>query len=66
MSRWKVTVVGGYADGDATRPGLSVHILDRRVNHRIVATFRSEDYGGGGAFHAAATRLADLIERVER
>lgn len=34
------------ARGTNERPGMSVHVIDRLANHRLVATWRTEDYVG--------------------
>lgn len=38
--------IGGGRSG-ASRPGLSVQVIDRAVCHRVVASFRTEDCIGG-------------------
>jgi len=45
-------------DADSRRAGLTVSILDRRVNHRTVATFRSENERD--VIAAAKARLSEL------
>lgn len=49
MSRYVVTEIEGYTIGAegknrSNRLGLSVQVLDRAYNHRIVKAWRSEDY----------------------
>lgn len=56
-------MLSGYADPDARVSGISIHILDRRVNHRVVATFRTE--GNPDAAYEASQRLRELRE-IER
>jgi hypothetical protein len=73
VSRYVVTELEGYLQlgGDRRRPlhakpGLSVQVIDRATCHRVVASFRSEDYGGRHdrareiARHKAAKRCAEL------
>lgn len=62
LSRWIVTYIEGYANADSDHAGASIHILDRRRNRRIVATFRSEDSRFRDALDAAKARLAELRE----
>jgi len=47
VSRYIVTEIEGYGvrAAGAARRGLSVHVLDTLVCHRIVRTWRTEDYG---------------------
>lgn len=57
-SRWKVVTVEGYALHASRNSGLTVSILDRKVNHRTVASFRSEEERD--VIAAAKRRLAEL------
>jgi hypothetical protein len=47
--RYVVTELTGYLDDRSShrqvagRPGVSFHVLDRHRNHRLVATYRSEE-----------------------
>ena len=44
--RFYVTELKGYlhpGSGPAP-PGLSCHIIDRQINHQLVATYRTEDH----------------------
>ena len=45
MSRFVVTELEGYTN-TVRYPGLSVHVIDTAVNHRLVATYRTEDVNG--------------------
>jgi hypothetical protein len=73
VSRFVVTELEGYLQlgGDRRRPphakpGLSVQVIDRATCHRVVASFRTEDYGGRHdrvreiVRHKAAKRCAEL------
>lgn len=47
MSRFVITEVRGYREAGTTgKPGLSTHVLDTRNCHRIIGSWRTEDYGG--------------------
>jgi hypothetical protein len=49
-ARYVATEIVGYLSAQVVRhgapPGLSVHVLDSLNAYRIVASWRSEDYGG--------------------
>lgn len=48
-ARYTVTELHGFylpARGTNERPGMSVHVIDTLACHRIVATWRTEDYAG--------------------
>jgi len=67
--RYYVVTVEGYRTpskhGADKPPGLSAHVLDRLVAHRIVASFPSEDYHGGGLGRSVAlNRATDACERL--
>jgi hypothetical protein len=54
VSRYVVTELEGYAItlpiramGHLSVPGLSVQVVDTALCHRVVAAWRTEDYGGG-------------------
>jgi len=59
VSRYIVTELTGYLGPSssrrvaAARPGLSVHVLDTLHNHRLMATWRSEDNAIVGRTRAA-------------
>ena len=47
--------------------GLSTHVIDTAVNHRLIATYRSEEHGGNGDRAARRQRVRDLArERANR
>jgi hypothetical protein len=56
--RFVVTEFEGWAEVTSAyrRPGLSVHVLDTACNHRVVGTWRSEDYAGTGERKRAVVR----------
>ena len=51
---------------DRTVPGLSCHVVDTLVNRRLMATYRSEDYGGVPAHHARAKTRRLAAEHAHR
>jgi hypothetical protein len=55
-------IIGAVGGGKA---GLSVHVLDRLNAHRIVGTWRTEDYRGGNPILSLATKRA-LIRGMAR
>lgn len=61
--RYVVTELEGYATtnpyGSRRHPGLSVHVVDVPFNHRVVGTWRSEDYGGAWRGRVTARHLAN-------
>ncbi len=49
--RYVVTELEGFNEfsrGSSLHPGLSCHVIDTAWNYRLVATYRTEDYGRGG------------------
>ena len=52
MQRFVVTELTGYLRLGAGRggndsPGTSFHVIDRAYNHKLIATYRTEDVRGG-------------------
>lgn len=62
VPRYVVTELEGYdtAARSAKRPGLSCHIIDTAVNHRLIASYRTESYRAG------LFGNGDLIRRAVR
>jgi hypothetical protein len=57
VSRYEVTEIAVYSTGGVgARAGLSVHVIDRLHNHRLMATWRSEDYGST-SFYSREAKL---------
>jgi hypothetical protein len=49
VSRYEVTEIEGFSEpSGGKRIGLSVHVIDRLQNHRLMATWRSEEISVGG------------------
>ena len=48
--RYVVTELEGYSASRRSGLGLSCHVIDTACNRRLVASFRTEDTGGGRRF----------------
>jgi hypothetical protein len=74
--RFVVTAIEGHLapqTGGGALPGVSFHVVDTCWNHRLVATYRSEDIGGStmraerrlrsrGRAEAHARRLNEALD----
>jgi hypothetical protein len=62
MSRFYITELHGDLTMRTGHPsksvGVSFHILDRLWNHRLIATYRSEDFLGWRYTHEHGRRMA--------
>lgn len=60
------SVEGFFGQFTSGRPGVSCHVLDTLVNHRIVGTFRSESYKHVGRANMAKRAREDAEDRAWR
>ncbi len=61
MSRFIVTELEGINGMRYRIAGLSCHVIDTLWNHRLIATYRIEDYHGG----TRASHWRQVRERAE-
>jgi hypothetical protein len=71
--RYVVTELTGYLDDRSSHrqvagaPGVSYHVIDRHIAHRLLATYRTEDHGRlDGRFCSNGTRIAHCRMLAER